>query len=31
MHVIYHEEIKVSIVYGTDNLHTGFNKTMFDK
>ena len=29
--VRYSEEIKVYIVYGGDNLHTGFNKTEFDK
>ena len=27
----YRQEIKVYIVYGVDNLHTGFDKTKFNK
>ena len=28
---IYHKQIKFYIVYGVDNLHTGFNKPEFNK
>ena len=31
MSVIYLKEIKVYIVYGENNLHTGFNKTRFNQ
>ena len=31
MCVIYLSKIKVDIVYGVDNLDTGFNKTKFNK
>ena len=31
MCVTYHWEIKVYIEYGVDHLHSGFDKTGFDK